>query len=82
VQLDQTRPWLETLATQLAGRRMAVIGADGTASAPPPATAAGTPPARPAEDRQAALREQALADTGVQTMLDVFAAEIKDIEEM
>jgi len=28
------------------------------------------------------LREQALADSGVQAMLDVFAAEIKDVEEM
>jgi hypothetical protein len=27
------------------------------------------------------LRQQALADSGVQAMLDVFAAEIKDVEE-
>jgi DNA polymerase-3 subunit gamma/tau len=81
VQLDQTRPWLETLATQLAGRRMAVIGAEGKPAAQPGAPA-GASPARPPGDRQAALREQALADSGVQTMLDVFAAEIKDIEEM
>ena len=39
-------------------------------------------PRQPAEpDRKAALREQALADSGVQAMLDVFAAEIKDVEE-
>ena len=29
-----------------------------------------------------ALKQRALSDSGVQTMLDVFAAEIKDIEEM
>jgi hypothetical protein len=29
-----------------------------------------------------ALKQRALSDTGVQTMLDVFAAEIKDVEEM
>jgi len=34
--------------------------------------------ARPAS----ALRDQALADAGVQAMLDVFPAEIRDVEEM
>jgi hypothetical protein len=34
------------------------------------------------KDRQSELRQQALADTSVQAMLDVFAAEIKDVEEM
>ena len=29
-----------------------------------------------------ALREQALADAGVQAMLEVFPAEIRDVEEM
>ncbi len=82
VQLDQTRPWLETLATQLAGRRMAVVGAEGQASAAQPGTAAAPAQPRATEDRQAALRQQALADSGVQTMLDVFGGEIKDIEEM
>jgi len=44
--------------------------------------AGGTPDAPAAEGKKAALREQALADSGVQAMLDVFAAEIKDVEEM
>ena len=35
-----------------------------------------------AADKQSALREQALADAGVQTMLEVFPAEIRDVEEM
>jgi len=33
-------------------------------------------------DRAQSLKDRALSDTGVQTMLDVFAAEIKDVEEM
>ena len=77
-QLDQTRAALEDLASKLAGRRMAVIGVEGAAAAAGPPRAAQ--PATP--DRQAELRQQALADSGVQAMLDVFAAEIKDIEEM
>ncbi len=33
-------------------------------------------------DKKSALREKALADTAVQTMLEVFPAEIRDVEEM
>jgi DNA polymerase-3 subunit gamma/tau len=84
LQLDQTRTWLETLATQLAGRRMSIVGVEGTAAAQlgTPAAAAAPDAGAPPPDRQAALREQALADSGVQAMLDVFAAEIRDVEEM
>jgi DNA polymerase III subunit gamma/tau len=79
-QLDQTRPLLETTATQLAGRRMTIVATEG---APVPVPSTSGPAAAPAEpDKRAALREQALADSGVQAMLDVFAAEIKDVEEM
>jgi len=81
-QLEQTRPLLETIATQLAGRRMTVVAAEGTAAA----TARPGEPAAAAEgadsDKKAALREQAMADSGVQAMLDVFSAEIRDVEEM
>jgi len=45
-----------------------------------PEPAAGTPAAPP--DRKAELRKQAMADAGVQAMLEVFPAEIRDIEEM
>jgi DNA polymerase-3 subunit gamma/tau len=76
--LEQTRPLLETIATQLAGRRMTVAAAEGSGAAAP---AGKTPPAEGESDRKAALREQALADSGVQAMLDVFGAEIKEVEE-
>jgi DNA polymerase-3 subunit gamma/tau len=78
-QLDGTREWLEQTASQLAGRRMAVVSIEGSAPAAPGAPGDATPPAG---DRQQALKEQALADSGVQALLDVFAAEIKDVEEM
>jgi hypothetical protein len=38
--------------------------------------------ASPEPDRKAALKQQALADSGVQAMLEVFPAEIRDVEEM
>jgi hypothetical protein len=85
VQLEQNRPWLEAAASQLAGRRLTVTAAEGTgapAVPPKPGIAKSGPAAAPAPDRQQALKERALSDAGVQTMLDVFAAEIKDVEEM
>jgi DNA polymerase-3 subunit gamma/tau len=84
-QLEQTRTWLEDLATRLSGRKMAVVAVEGdapTAKAGQPARgneASGADNSAP--DRQTALRQQALADSGVQAMLDVFAAEIKEVEE-
>jgi DNA polymerase-3 subunit gamma/tau len=77
-QFEQNRPLLEDVASRLAGRRMAVVTVEGTAAAPPRADAP-----RPAQtsERQEQLKQQALEDSGVQAMLDVFAAEIKDVEE-
>ena len=40
------------------------------------------PAAARTADQKAALRERALADAGVQAMLEVFPAEIRDVEEM
>ena len=79
-QFDQARASLEELATRLAGRRIAVVGVEGAAGSAAPPPGRQVAPA-PATDRQAELRQQALADSGVQAMLDVFGAEIKDVEE-
>jgi hypothetical protein len=72
---EQNRPWLESVGQQVAGRRIAFA-------------AQSDAPGQPADnsqrtaDKKTALREQALADAGVQTMLEVFPAEIRDVEEM
>jgi hypothetical protein len=79
-QLDQMRSWLDPLASQLSGRKMTVTSTEGTAA--PAKAVSGASEAKPAaKDRQPDLRQQALADSGVQAMLDVFVAEIKDVEE-
>jgi len=70
-EFDRNRAWLESIAQQLAGRKIGVAGAQGDAAG---ADAAAT--------RKSALREKALADAGVQAMLEVFPAEIRDVEEM
>jgi DNA polymerase-3 subunit gamma/tau len=89
VQLEQSRAWLEAAASQLAGRKMAILAAEGVAATPAAPSKAGfgetsvkgaVAPA--GDDRSQELKDRAMADTGVQAMLDVFAAEIKDIEEM
>src|SRR6185437_6914461 len=87
-QLEQNRPWLEETASQLAGRKIAVVSAEG-----PSSPAGGAPSARAADfgetgaakaaapggDQKQALKDRAMSDASVQNMLDVFAAEIKDV---
>ena len=79
---EQNRAWLETLAQQAAGRRVAVAGVQAGAAPADAATSEDRPGEAPARDKKTALREQALADAGVQAMLEVFPAEIRDVEEM
>ena len=54
------------------------LSAHGEPVPPPPKP----PEVAAAEDKKAALKEQALADAGVQALLEVFPAEIRDVEEM
>jgi DNA polymerase-3 subunit gamma/tau len=84
-QFEQQKAWLESMAQPIAGRRITMASVQAEASgAPPPADngAGGKAPAQQSAEKKSALREQALADAGVQTMLEVFAAEIRDVEEM
>jgi len=74
--LEQNRGWLETLAQQLAGHKVTVTSANGSEGG------SGEPPKTPVLDKKAALREQALANEGVQTLLEVLPVEIRDVEEM
>jgi DNA polymerase-3 subunit gamma/tau len=81
-QFDQTRPWLEASAQRIAGRRVPVTavqaGPDAVPDAPRTPAAAADADAAPKRD----LKAEALASTAVQAMLDVFPAEIRDVEEM
>lgn len=86
-QFDEARAWLETTAERVSGRRIAVTAvqaaASTTATAAPAAAqgvAAPPAPAKPAGARD--LRAEALSSSAVQAMLEVFPAEIRDVEEM
>jgi len=70
--LEQNRAWLEGLALQVSGRKIAVAGEQIA-----PATPVANVP-----DRKTMLREEALADAGMQALLEVFPADIRDIEEI
>jgi DNA polymerase-3 subunit gamma/tau len=78
---EQNRAWLESIAQQVAGRRIAIAGMQADVASAAPAEGAASADAKSA-DKKSALRDQALADAGVQTMLEVFPAEIRDVEEM
>jgi DNA polymerase-3 subunit gamma/tau len=74
-QLEQNRAWLEQAASDLSGRPVTLEVIDGgTASA-----SASESPGASAKDQ---LKQRALADTAVQAMLDVFTAQIRDVEEI
>jgi DNA polymerase-3 subunit gamma/tau len=75
-QLEQNRAWLESVAADIAGRKVSVLGVEDSA----PQAASGA--AGPQDDRRGALKARALENEGVQAMLDVFGAEIRDVEEM
>jgi hypothetical protein len=78
-QFDQSRAWLEAAAERVAGRRISVTAvqaaADGGAGAP-----AGAPQPAGAPGRD--LKAEAMSSPGVQAMLDVFPADIRDVEEL
>ncbi|PYR30845.1 MAG: DNA polymerase III subunit gamma/tau, partial [Acidobacteria bacterium] len=77
---EKDRSWLESIAQRLAGQTIVVAAVQVEAATPEKDVDEGS--ATTVTDRKSALREQALADAGVQAMLDVFPAEIRDEEEM
>jgi DNA polymerase-3 subunit gamma/tau len=83
-QVEARRGWLESLAETVAGRKVVVVTAKGSAADPAaPRPAASTAPAAPTPaPPDADLKAQALADDGVQAMLEVFPAEIREVEEL
>ena len=80
-QFEQARSWLEPIAERLAGRRLLVTAVQ-TAAAPvveaPAPVDAPVAEAAPRRD----LKAEAMSSSAVQAMLDVFPAEIRDVEEM
>jgi hypothetical protein len=75
-QLEQNREALEGIAARVAGRCVQVAAVQDGRDAD-----AGEPrQAKP--DKQATLKAEAMADPGVQALLEMFPVEIKNVEEM
>jgi hypothetical protein len=95
-QVEQRRGWLEQLAESVAGRKIAVTTVRGSVGAPPASALAATAasadkpvapkapvaPSAPVAPNAPDLKARAMADDGVQALLDVFPAEIRDVEEI
>ncbi len=79
-QVEQNRPWLEQIAAGVAGRKM-MVGAAQTEAVVDAASAVGGATA-PVQPKPADLKTTAMADSAVQAMLDVFPAEIENVEEI
>ena len=74
--LEQNRGELEAIAERVAGRKLAVRAIEMEAQGASPAPAIGDDPGK------ATLLARAAAEPAVQNMLDVFRAEIRDVEEI
>ena len=80
-QFEQSRGWVEATAERVAGRRVMVESAQGEAAtaAPPDSTS------RNGADASAGKRDlkaDAMSSSAIQAVLEVFPAEIRDVEEM
>jgi hypothetical protein len=72
-QFDQQRGSLQEIATAIAGRTMEIAATEERDATPAAAATAGP---------QEKLKAEVLNEPAVQAMLDVFPAEIRDVEEM
>jgi hypothetical protein len=83
-QVESNRTWLEPLAARVAGRRMSVMAAISEPPVPPASRgpAAGVDPAAAPSASSEALRAEAAADPGMQTLLELMPLDIKDVERM
>jgi hypothetical protein len=79
-QFEQSRSWVETTAERVVGRRVMVESAQGVAPSAAPATASKGGTAGAPDKRD--LKEDAKNSAAIQAMLEVFPAEIRDVEEM
>ena len=77
-QLRQNRGWLEEMASRVVGRKVRVT----TDQAPDDAAASSSEQPSAETEEQVQLRDKALSDPVVQTMLEVFPAEIGEVKKI
>jgi DNA polymerase-3 subunit gamma/tau len=81
---DQQKPWLDAAAERVTGKKIPVVSvqSDAAESAnPEPRTQDPEPRTPNPEPPKRDLKAEAMSSSTVQAMLDVFPAEIRDVEE-
>ena len=82
-QFEQTRPWIEAAAARITGRKVSVVSQQADAgAAPAPSVSTPPPAASQSPNGKKDLKAEAMATPAVQAVLEVFPAEIKDVEEL
>ena len=81
-QCEESRPWLESVAEKVTGRKtpVAVMVSDAAAGPTPSAIPTRVNERQRATDEE--LREEALSDPGVQALFEIFPVEKSKIEEI
>jgi DNA polymerase-3 subunit gamma/tau len=83
---EQTRPWLESTAERIAGRKVSVVSEQAEGGATPvPQVDASAETVRPVASTATGgrdLKAEAMSSEAVQAVLDVFPGEIKNVEEI
>src|SRR5687768_5084440 len=80
-QFEQSRAWVETTAERVVGRRVMVESTQGAAAAAASADTVPRPDSGVGADKRD-LKADAMNSSAIQAVLDVFPAEIRDVEEM
>jgi hypothetical protein len=81
-QFEQARAWLEPLAERVAGRKITVAAVQADPAAAPAAAASTEPSPQKSSGPKRDLKSEAMESPAVQAVLDVFPAEIRDVEEI
>ena len=79
-QFEQSRAWVETTAERVVGRRLMVESTQG--DAPTGGGQSGTPLESTVGSAGRDLKADAMSSSAIQAVLDVFPAEIRDVEEI
>ena len=80
-QFEQSRGWVEATAERVAGRRVMVESAQGATATAAPADSTSRNDADASAGKRD-LKADAMSSSAIQAVLEVFPAEIRDVEEM
>jgi len=80
---DQQKAWVDAAAERIAGKKIPVVSVQSDAAeSPNPEPRIPNAGEAQAVDKKRDLKAEAMSSSTVQAMLDVFPAEIRDVEEM